>query len=263
VADLKTAGVGAMSLSLDGSSAARHDAVRGVLGCFGWTVAAAQRIVNAGIPLQINTLVSAETEPDLDDIAKLVTRLGASRWSLFFLVSVGRGRALRPLSARECETTLRWLAAGTEGWPFIVTTTEAPHYRRVVIERLRAAGRTAREIHESPVARSFGIRDGNGIMFIAANGDVTPSGFLPLVAGNVRRKDALTIYREAEVFRALRDANGLHGRCGMCAFRTICGGSRARAYAATGDVLGEDPLCAWEPPGYLERALIGSTSSAD
>jgi len=263
VADLKTAGVGAMSLSLDGSSAARHDAVRGVLGCFGWTVAAAQRIVNAGIPLQINTLVSAETAPDLDDIAKLVARLGASRWSLFFLVSVGRGRALRSLSARECETTLHWLAGGAAGWPFIVTTTEAPHYRRVVTERLRAAGRTAREIHASPVARSFGIRDGNGIMFIAANGDVTPSGFLPLVAGNVRRKDALTIYREAEVFRALRDANGLHGRCGMCAFRTICGGSRARAYAATGDVLGEDPLCAWEPPGYLERALIGSTSSAD
>jgi radical SAM protein with 4Fe4S-binding SPASM domain len=98
-------------------------------------------------------------------------------------------------------------------------------------------------------------------MFIAANGDVTPSGFLPVVAGSVRQSDPVAIYREAELFRALRDPNALRGRCGMCAFRTICGGSRARAYAAAGDVLGEDPLCAWEPPAHLEQALVGSTSS--
>jgi radical SAM protein len=261
VTDLKTAGVGAMSLSLDGSSAARHDALRGVLGCFGWTLAAAQRIVNAGIPLQINTLACAETEPDLEAIAKLVARVGASRWSLFFLVSVGRGRALRSLSATECEATLRWLAARAAEWPFVVTTTEAPHYRRVVIVRMRAAGRTAGEIRESPVARSFGLRDGNGVMFIAANGDVTPSGVLPVVAGNVRGSDPLTIYRDAPLFRALRDPNSLHGRCGACSFRTVCGGSRARAYAMTGDVLGEDPLCAWEPRSRAEGATRGPTAS--
>lgn len=245
---LKIAGVTAMSLSLDGSSAARHDGVRGVLGCFGWTLAAAQRIVGTGIPLQINTLVSAETEPDLEEIAKVVGHLGAARWSLFFLVSVGRGRALRSLSAREGEATLRWLAARAPDWPFTATTTEAPHYRRVVIERMRQAGGTARQIEQSPVARSFGIRDGNGIMFIAANGDVRPSGFLPLVAGNVRDTDPQAIYQEARLFRALRSPNALHGRCGACAYRTVCGGSRARAFAASGDVLGEDPLCAWEPP---------------
>lgn len=262
VADLKTAGVEAMSLSLDGSSAARHDGVRGVLGCFGWTLAAAQRIVNAGIPLQINTLVTVETEPDLEEIAKVVARLGAARWSLFFLVPVGRGRALRPLSARECEATLRWLVARAAGWPLVVTTTEAPHYRRIVIEHMRAAGRTGREIQQSPVGRSFGLRDGNGIMFIGASGYVAPSGFLPMAAGHVRQADPVAIYREAEIFRALRDPDRFHGRCGRCTYRAVCGGSRARAYAASGDVLGEDPLCAWEPSGGREAAALSPSAAS-
>lgn len=234
-----------MSLSLDGPSAAHHDRLRGVLGCFGWTLVAAERIVRAGIPLQINTLVTAETEPHLEAIAALVARLGAARWSLFFLVSVGRGRTLRPLDATACEQRLRWLAAQAARWPFTVTTTEAPHYRRVLIQVLRARGRTATEIHAGPWARGFGIRDGNGVMFIAANGDITPSGFLPLVAGNVRRADPVTVYRESALFQALRDPARFGGRCGRCEFRAICGGSRARAWAATGDVLAEDPLCAW------------------
>lgn len=244
---LKDAGVSAMSLSVDGPSAAHHDGVRGVLGCFGWTLAAAERIVGAGIPLQINTLVSAETEPHLEDTAKLVGRLGASRWSLFFLVSVGRGRALRSLTAADCERTLRWLARNAERWPFVATTTEAPHYRRVMLQTAREEGRSDGEAQAGPRARGFGIRDGNGIMFIAASGDVTPSGFLPLSAGNVRTDDPLEIYRESALFRALRAPQFFEGRCGACEFHQICGGSRARAWAATGNVLSEDPLCAWQP----------------
>jgi len=244
---LRTAGVSAMSLSLDGSSPARHDSIRGVFGCFGWTLVAAQRIVSAGIPLQINTLVCAETEPDLEETAKLVARLGATRWSLFFLVPVGRGRTLGPLSARECETTLNWIARHSAEWPFTVSTTEAPHYRRVRLQTRVAADRPSAGSRDS-VAASFGIRDGNGIMFIAANGDVMPSGFLPIAAGNVRSMTATDIYRHASVFRALRAPETLHGRCGVCGFRAVCGGSRARAYAATGDFLAEDPLCAYEVP---------------
>jgi radical SAM protein len=247
VRDLQAAGVGAMSLSLDGPTAAQHDALRGVLGCFGWTLAAAERIVAAGIPLQVNTLVTADTEPWLDETAKVVARLGAARWSLFFLVGVGRGRALRPLTAIECERRLRWLARTAPSWPFTASTTEAPQYRRVVIQRMRAAGRTPDEIAET--GRGWGIRDGNGIMFIAANGDVTPSGFLPLVVGNVRRDDVLRLYREAPLFRVLRTPELFDGRCGACEFHDVCGGSRARAWAATGDALAEDPLCAWQAAG--------------
>lgn len=247
LAALKAAGVEAMSLSLDGSTPARHDAVRQVFGCFGWTLVAAQRIVAAGIPLQINTLVTADTENDLEDLARVVARLGAARWSLFFLVAVGRGQALRPIATQACETTLRWLGRQAATWPFTVTTTEAPHYRRIVVQQMRRAGASAEDIRRSPIARGFGIRDGNGIMFIAANGDVTPSGFLPLVAGNVREGDPIQIYREAPLFGRLRDGAALEGRCGVCGYRGMCGGSRARAWAATGNYMGEDPLCAWEP----------------
>ena len=244
---LKRAGVAAMSLSLDGPTPAHHDGMRGVPGCFGWTLVAARRIVEAGIPLQVNTLVTAESAPWLDDIATVVARIGAARWSLFFLINVGRGRALTPLDAPEAERTLRWLDANSGRWPFVATTTEAPHYRRVVLQRLRAEGRPATDIAAHPVTRSFGLRDGNGIMFIAANGDVTPSGFLPLVAGNVRRADPIEIYREDAMFRALRAPDRFRGRCGRCAYREVCGGSRARAWAMTGDVFASDPLCAYQP----------------
>ncbi|HEV8585861.1 MAG TPA: TIGR04053 family radical SAM/SPASM domain-containing protein [Methylomirabilota bacterium] len=251
VADLKAAGVAAMALSLDGPTAAQHDALRGVLGCFGWTLAAAERVVAAGIPLQINTLVTADTEPWLDETAKVVAGLGAARWSLFFLVSVGRGRALTPLTPIECERRLRWLARTAPAWPFVASTTEAPHYRRVVIQEMRAAGRTPEEI--TAAGRGWGIRDGNGVMFIAANGDVTPSGFLPLAAGNVREHDPLALYREAPIFHALRASAGFGGRCGACEFREVCGGSRARAWAATGDLFAEDPLCAWRAANVNAR----------
>jgi radical SAM protein len=244
---LRDAGVSALSLSLDGSTPARHDAIRGVLGCYGWTLAAAARIVAAGVPMQINTLVTRETERDLESIAEVVQRLGAARWSLFFLVPVGRGRVLTPLSAREAETTLGWVARNAGRWRFTVTTTEAPHFRRIMLERMRAEGRSGEEIRHSPLGRGFGIRDGNGIMFIAANGDVMPSGFLPLVVGNVRRTGPMSLYRNDVMFQALREPDRFRGRCGVCEYRALCGGSRARAWAAAGDVLGEDPLCAFQP----------------
>jgi AdoMet-dependent heme synthase len=243
---LREAGLAAVSLSLDGSTAARHDAIRGVLGCYGWTLAAARHIVAAGIPLQVNTLVARETERDLEAVAEVADGFGAARWSLFFLIPVGRGRVLTPLSAQEAETTLGWLARQRTRWRMTVTTTEAPHFRRVMLALLRAEGVSGEDIRRSPLGRSFGLRDGNGIMFIAANGDVTPSGFLPLVAGNVRRADPIEIYREDAMFRALRAPDRFRGRCGRCAYREVCGGSRARAWATTGDALGEDPLCSRE-----------------
>ena len=249
VRQLKAAGVTAMSLSIDGPTAAQHDRVRGVLGCFGWTLAAAAHIRAAGIPLQVNTVLSAETEPYLDAIGDVVGRLGAARWSLFALVPVGRATTLTPLTAAECELAFRRLVHRAPTWPFVLTTTEAPHYRREVIQQWLAAGRPADELRSHPVARGFGIRDGNGIMFIAANGDVTPSGFLPIPAGNVRRATPLGIYRDAPLFQLLRDPGKLRGRCSACPFQRVCGGSRARAFATGHDVLGEDPLCAWSPAG--------------
>jgi len=247
VRQLKRDGAEAMSLSFDGSDPGRHDGFRGVPGCFARTVEAAEAAVDAGIALQVNTLVSAETAADLPAIADLVGRLGAGRWSLFFLVQVGRGRVLTQLTPAACERLLAWAWERSRSATFAITTTEAPHYRRVALEGMRASGASRDEVRRSPIRRGFGIRDGNGIMFVSHVGDVTPSGFLPLVAGNVRTASPMAIYRDSPLFRQLREPARFGGRCGRCEFREICGGSRARAYAATGDPLGEDPLCPYEP----------------
>ena len=244
---LKAAGVQAMSLSLDGSTAEPHDGVRGIPGTFALTLAAAREVVDSGIPLQINTLVTAETAGDLPAIHRLVSAIGAQRWSLFFLISVGRGRELGQLTPDQCETLLHWVYDHSRDGRPAVTTTEAPHYRRVVLERLKAEGRTGEELRHHPLRRGFGIRDGNGVMFISHTGEIHPSGFLPLAAGNVKAQSPVEVYRDAPLFTALRAPERYDGKCGRCEFRAICGGSRARAYAATGNPLGSDALCAYEP----------------
>lgn len=238
IGQFKEAGVEAISLSLDGSTAGRHDAFRGVPGTFARTLEAARVAAAVDLPVQVNTLVAEETVPDLPAVYELARRIGAARWSLFFLVQVGRGSVLTPVAPEECEAVMTWAAGLPPGRP-VVTTTEAPHYRRVVSQRGRRAG--------AGPGHAAGIRDGNGIMFITHTGEVTPAGFLPIVVGDVRERNPLEIYREADLFRRLRSPDGFGGRCGRCDFRWECGGSRARAYAATGNPLAEDPLCRFEP----------------
>ena len=249
VARIAALRVTAVSLSLDGSSPERHDAFRGMPGTFERTLTIARDILDAGISLQINTLVTCGTIDDLPDIHRVVQRVGADRWSLFFLIKTGRGSQLRQITPAQSESLLTWALERARDDRPIVTTTEAPHYRRI------AAMRRAR--HHDPPARmnGLGIRDGNGVMFISHTGEVQPSGFLPLTAGNVRTENPLQIYRDSLLFQGLRHTDGYKGRCGCCEFREICGGSRARAYAATGDPLDSDPLCAYMPPASIDRAM--------
>ena len=240
---LHAAGVEAISLSIDRATAEDHDALRGVPGCSGRTIAAAVAAAQVGLPVQINTLVAAETVDNLPSLYRLACALEVARWSLFFLVGVGRGTVLQPIDALRAERVLEWLTGLPSGPELpIVTTTEAPHFRRIVLQRKHL-----------PVAASaragFGIRDGNGVLFVSHTGSVSPSGFLPLSAGNVRDADVVEIYRSSPMFLSLRDANGFHGRCGVCEYHAVCGGSRARAWSVDGDVLGEDPLCAYQPGG--------------
>jgi len=241
---LRAAGVEAISLSLDGSTAERHDAFRGVPGTFARTLAAARIAELVTLPVQVNTLVAAETLADLPAIYELVRDLGAARWSLFFLVTVGRGTVLQPITAPQAATLMTWLASLAGNGKPIVTTTEAPHFRRVM-QQVGGRGR----------GHAGGVRDGNGILFISHTGDVTPAGFLPTVVGNVRRSDVVALYREAPLFVALRAADGFGGRCGQCELRWECGGSRSRALAAHGDPLAEDPLCDYQPG---DREFSGS-----
>jgi radical SAM protein len=245
ISTLESIGVQAMSLSLDGSNRERHDGLRGVPGTFARTLACAREIIGSGISIQINTLVTNGTVDDLPAIHRLVQEIGADRWSLFFLIATGRGTTLGQVTPAECETVLNWALDRARDPRPIVTTTEAPHYRRIALARRKAG--PARNATPETFERGFGIRDGNGIMFISHTGEVQPSGFLPLTAGNVRTAPPLRIYRESPLFQSLRQPDQFAGRCGRCEFRQVCGGSRARAYAATGNVLGADPLCPYEP----------------
>jgi radical SAM protein with 4Fe4S-binding SPASM domain len=245
---LKESGIETIALSLDGSTAPRHDGMRSVNGSYALTVRAARSVTELGVPLQINTLVCAETLDDLPEISQLVENLGAIRWSLFFLISVGRGVALQQITPQQCERLMDWLCEVAPLALFDIKTTEAPHYRRVQLQR-RARHRPEASGDVPPsVRRGFGVRDGNGILFISHVGEIYPSGFLPIAAGDVRRDDPVEVYRHHPLFVALRDADRLVGKCGRCQFRWICGGSRARAFAAMGDPMESDLLCAYEPP---------------
>ncbi|MHB8302826.1 MAG: TIGR04053 family radical SAM/SPASM domain-containing protein [Acidobacteriaceae bacterium] len=247
LAKLKAHGIESLGLSLDGSSAARHEAVRGVEGCFDWTIRAAEDAAKLGTPIQVNTLVSQETADDLPAIYELLKSLKVMRWSLFFLIAVGRGKMLQPVSPERGEELMHWVYDLARAAPFAIKTTEAPSYRRVALNRMRGEGMLSGEIQTTPVYRGFGVRDGHGIMFVSNQGDIYPAGFLPLTVGNVRRDHLVDVYRNSPMFRALHTPSQFKGKCGQCEYRALCGGSRARAFAYTGDALASDPFCPYEP----------------
>ena len=250
---LHTAGIDAISLSLDGSTAENHDAIRGIPGTYERTLEAARIASETNLPFQVNTLVCAETLDDLPAIHDQVVAMRAARWSLFFLVTVGRGQVLQPVSADQAEALLGWIAS-LSGRPgrdrLVVTTTEAPQLRRVVLERQRRAHGQAPEVERAvggSTRHAAGIRDGNGIVFISHTGAICPSGFLEISTGNVRCDDIVEIYRSSTLFQELRDPGAFGGRCGRCEYHWVCGGSRARAFSTSGDPLAEDPLCLHDP----------------
>ncbi|MFN8501546.1 TIGR04053 family radical SAM/SPASM domain-containing protein [Kouleothrix sp.] len=259
---LRQHGVAGLGLSLDGAAAERHDAIRGIDGCFERTILAARWAAELGIPLQVNTLVAAETAADLPAVFELLKGLRVARWSLFFLISVGRGRVLEALSPEQGEALMRWVYATSRVAPFAVATTEAPSYRRVALELMRAEGLSPAEIKQTPAYRGFGIRDGHGIVFVSHTGDICPAGFLPLAAGNVRHDSLPEMYRSAPLFASLHQPSGFTGKCGSCDHRVICGGSRSRAFAASGDPLAEDPFCPYQPGKNEHVPSAGARAAA-
>lgn len=233
---LKEANVHRMALSLDGADAETHDRFRGVPGSHQRTMEIARDIKEAGIPLQIGTTVTRHNARQLEPLAAKVGELGAILWSVFFLVPMGRAMEEMMITAKECEDLLLQLYAISRRVRFAIKTTEAPHYRRIVSER---AGRA--------LPAGAGINDGKGLFFISHRGEVCPSGFLPLAAGHVGSAPLEAIYGDSALFRSLRDPDQLKGKCRRCPYRSLCGGSRARAYAMTGDPLESDPLCGYRP----------------
>jgi radical SAM protein len=251
---LKAHGIESLGLSLDGATAERHDGIRAVPGCFERTLAAAEYAGKLGIPIQVNTLVSEETADDLCAVYELLQAFPVMRWSLFFLISVGRGKALNEVSAERGEEIMNWVFDLSQRAPFAIKTTEAPSYRRIALNRMRGSHAGAAAIKSTSVYNGFQIRDGHGIVFVSHLGEVYPSGFLPVSCGSVRTGSLAEIYRNSPLFRALHSPAEFQGRCGACEFQRVCGGSRARAYAHTGNPLEADPLCRYMPAGGASAA---------
>jgi AdoMet-dependent heme synthase len=253
---LKEAGLARLAVSMDGGSAATHDAFRGLSGSFARTLDAVRWANEAGLPVQINTTFSRRNIGEINSIVALMEKLKITLWSVFFLVPTGRGKLNDLLSADEFEQVFAKIHELSKKAGFDIKTTEAQHYRRYALQQ-RVADRKAGILSDTPtrvedaIGRApRGLNDGKGFVFISHTGEVFPSGFLPTSAGSIRQESLADIYRNSHVFRALRDTSKLEGKCGACEFKEICGGSRARAYALTGNQHSEEPCCSYLPRGY-------------
>jgi radical SAM protein len=246
IAGFRSAGVARMAVSLDGPDAATHDGFRRVPGSFARTLAALEEAARLGLETQVNTTVTRRNLKRLGEIAALVRRSGARLWSVFFLVTTGRALVQDDLGAEEYEDVFQFLYELSKTAPFDIKTTEAQHYRRYVAQRRKAEGGSA-TANPGPIGRQAGINDGKGLVFVSHTGEIYPSGFLPVSAGNIRRDSLVNVYRYSPLFLALRDADRLGGKCGECEFRNLCGGSRSRAYALAGDFLAAEQRCVYQP----------------
>lgn len=249
----KRCGVARISISVDGPDADSHDGFRGVPGSFARAMFALEEARRLRLSTQVNTTVSRHNCGRLEEMADLVERCGADMWDVFFLVPTGRAQSRDELNAAQFEEVFAFLYERSRRAPFVIKTTEAMHYRRYVAQRRKAegdGGRPRRADH--PLNRSIGINSGRGFVFISRTGEIYPSGFLPVSSGNVRRRRLAEVYRESPLFQVLRDSSLLRGKCGLCSYKNLCGGSRSRAYALTGDYLGEDPRCAHQPRSPAE-----------
>lgn len=247
----RDAGVRRVAVSIDGSTAERHDAFRRVDGSYGWTLDIARNARSLGLPVQVHSTLSKRTIEDLPAIADLVESLGAAVWAVFCLVPTGRAGAVDEISAEEYEQVFEWLRQRSEGASWMLKLTEGYHYRRVLSQHGHGALQGLGFVGPDGIGRApRAVNSGNGFCFVSHTGDVCPSGFLPVVAGNIREQSVVDLYRNHQMFMDLRNPDLLKGKCGSCEFRRVCGGSRSRAYAHTGDYLQADPACAYIPPAY-------------
>ncbi|CAH1203881.1 Putative mycofactocin radical SAM maturase MftC [Paenibacillus plantiphilus] len=248
----KDVGLSRWAFSLDGSSAEIHDHFRGTKGSYALTMNGIQYLQELQIPIQVNTTVSNYNLHDLVKISEKVKEMGAVLWSVFFLVPTGRGMEKDMITPQQHEDVMKWLCQVQQRMPYGVKATEAPHYRRVFVqEKLRQGEQGTAEAgikRADLLGRAHkGVNDGDGFVFISHTGDVYPSGFLPVRCGNVREQPLTDIYRHSPIMKELRDRSLLKGKCGVCEFKALCGGSRARAYAVTHDYLESDPYCSYVP----------------
>ena len=254
---LKDSGLHRLAVSLDGALASTHDGFRRVPGSYERTLMAIEDAYACGLPAQINTTIGRHNLHELDEMFDLVGKMKVALWSVFFIVPTGRATADLRLSAQECEDVFARLFAFSRSGRMPIKTTEAPHYRRFVLQqqKLLRHGRPQADAPARPVPPGHvGTNDGKGVMFVSHTGEIFPSGFLPIAAGRFPADSLVDVYQNSAMFRQLRNADLLSGKCGQCEYRFICGGSRARAYAVDGDSMASEPDCIYQPQGAVACA---------
>jgi AdoMet-dependent heme synthase len=253
---VRDAGIRRIALSLDAPNAEIHDAFRQVPGSWQRTMDILRRAQTVGLSVQVNTTVAKHNVDVLPEMVPFIQEVNAVQWSLFFLVPTGRAQVGNMISPEQHEKVFNWLYDLSKNAPFDIKSTAAPMYRRVAIERKRAEQGADKPVTFQGAGFQYadglnrptrGVNDGNGFLFISHVGDIQPSGFLPLTAGNVRADDVVDVYRHSQLFTDLRSPDKIKGRCGVCEYRDVCGGQRGRAYGVTGDYLESDPACVYQP----------------
>jgi radical SAM protein len=251
---LKQSGLHRLALSLDGADAATHDRFRRVNGSFNRTFQIMADARACTLPLQVNSTIARHNIEQVDAIAQLLAGQNIELWSVFFLVPTGRASVGQRISAEEYEHVFERLLYHTRAQPYAIKTTEAPHYRRFIMRRQKIEPTASPAIS----ARFAGTNDGKGVLFVGRTGEIYPSGFLPIECGVFPRDSVVTVYQQHATFRALRDGDLLGGKCGACEFRHVCGGSRARSFALTGDQLAAEPDCAYQPVGWTGETALAN-----
>jgi radical SAM protein with 4Fe4S-binding SPASM domain len=247
IAELKSCGLMRLAFWINGPTPGLNDRFWSMPGLYRRTMEAIGICHEVQLPVQVNTMLSRGNFQNLDPMIELLTRLDVSLWNVFFFVPSKREEAGEMLDADEHEQVFARLYAASRRANFQIKTTEGQHYQRYLLQqRVRESRGRLTEETAIPYAPR-GVNDGKGFVFINSSGEVYPSRFLALSGGNVTRQSLAEVYCESELFVSLRNVSNLKGKCGRCPVRTVCGGSRARAYVMTGDLFASDPCCAYEP----------------
>ena len=253
--EFQKCGISRMAMSLDGPEAPTHDAVRGVQGTYERALFALQHARAIGLETQVHTTVTRRNLATLGHIAEQVGELQAKMWSLFFPVSTGLPIEHEDLTAEEYEKVFEFLFEISKVAPFEVKTAEALHYRRYIAQRLKAEHGGRGGANWRMLWRTTGVSEARGFVFVSHTGEIYPSSSLPVSGGNVRTDSLVDVYQSSSLFRILRDPRAREGKCSYCEYHKICGGSRARAYALSGNYLAADPRCCYQPS--CEPELVG------
>jgi heme b synthase len=249
VQKMKASGIQRISVSLDGPSSETHDAFRRVKGSFESSLRGIELAKKGGLDFQINTTITQMNLHLIADTLKLAVDLGAVAHHIFLLVPTGRGKELRDqeISALDYEKTLNWFYDQRERVPLQLKATCAPHYYRILRQRAKKEGKKITPKEYGLDAMTRGCLGGISFCFISYVGQVQPCGYLELDCGNVRKQSFKEIWENSPIFLNLRNTDGYKGKCGICEYRKVCGGCRARAYESLGDYMGEEPYCIYEP----------------